>query len=238
MASVREVFGGVLAKFSFHELEILSARELAPRFRLFELHGETLKGTSCAAGDKLQLMLGGATRTYTPFAFDPERGSLSVLAFVHGDSPGSRWGRAARVADKLRVFGPRGSIALAALAQPTLLFGDETSFGVARALLDALPDAKGASTFVFEVAETNEASRVLAQLGVEGAQIFTRRADDSHLREVAENIADALGRMPGASVVLTGRAPAIQGLQRALKARSLPVDKSKAYWAPGKRGLD
>jgi hypothetical protein len=65
-----------------------------------------------------------------------------------------------------------------------------------------------------------------------------RRADDTHLPEVEQRLADALARTPRASLVLTGRAPAIQRLRTGLKARSLSAHKSKAYWAPGKRGLD
>jgi len=235
MASVRDMFGGVLAKLGVHDLAVVSTRELAPRFRLFELYGETLKGTSCAAGDKLQLMVGQGARTYSPFAFDRERGTLSVLVFVHGDAPGSAWGRGARVDDKIRVFGPRGSIGFSGLAQPIVLFGDETSFGAARALLDAKPDG---SSFVFETGEPDVATAVLAQVGIEGAQLVLRRADDTHLDEVEQRLADALLCTPRASLVLTGRAPAIQRLRTGLKARSLSANKSKAYWAPGKRGLD
>jgi hypothetical protein len=51
-------------------------------------------------------------------------------------------------------------------------------------------------------------------------------------------VSDLAARTPRASIVLTGRAPAIQQLRAALKARSLSTHKTKAYWAPGKRGLD
>lgn len=233
MTTVREVFGEVLAKFLFRQLEIMKVRELAPRFRLFELQGDTLKGASCAPGDKLQVMLGMDARTYTPFAFDGERGTLSLLAFVHGESIGATWARDAKQRDKVRVFGPRGSIALASLAKPVVLFGDETSLGVAR----ALQDSSSGSAFVFETDQPDAAS-VLEQLGILGAHLVRKQADDSHLPDVEQRLADALARTPRSSLVLTGRAAAIQRLRSALKERSLSAHKSKPYWALGKRGLD
>jgi NADPH-dependent ferric siderophore reductase len=44
----------------------------------------------------------------------------------------------------------------------------------------------------------------------------------------------------GASFILTGKATSIQRLQRALKAQGVPRSRllTKAYWAPGKTGLD
>jgi len=241
MASIRDVFGGVLAKLGVHDLSVVSTRELAPRFVLLELQGESLKGTSCAAGDKLQLMVGQGARTYSPFAFDGERGTLSLLAFVHGDAPGSLWAKGARADDKIRVFGPRGSIAFSGLPSPVVLFGDETSFGCARALLDAQADTgTSGSSFVFETGELAAATTALAQVGIERAQLVPRRTDDAHLQEVEQRLAAALALSPHASLVLTGRAPAIQRLRTSLKARGLtmPKTKAKAYWAPGKRGLD
>lgn len=235
MASVRDVVGGVLAKLKVHDVQVVATRELAPRFRLFELHSKSLKGAPWSPGDKLQLLLDAGARTYTPFAFDAERGTLSVLVFVHGDTPGSTWGRDAKESDALRVFGPRGSIALASLDAPVVFFGDETSFGCARALLDTHASN---TSFVFEVAEPDVATKVLGELGITGAQLVTRRDDDGHLVELERHLSDLAARTPRASIVLTGRAPAIQQLRSGLKARSLSTHKTKAYWAPGKRGLD
>ena len=54
-------------------------------------------------------------------------GSVDLLVYSHGDTPGAKWGRAVAEADRVNVFGPRGSIAIAALAGPVVVFGDETS---------------------------------------------------------------------------------------------------------------
>jgi NADPH-dependent ferric siderophore reductase len=232
--SARDLLDDVLAKLLLRELKISSVRDVSPGFRLLELHGPTLVGAKWSPGDKLQILLSTGSRTYTPFAFDRKTGTLSLLVFVHGDTPGASWGRNARFGDKVRVFGPRGSINLQELASPVTLFGDETSFAVAKALRDS---RQSGCAFVFEVGEPAIATEVLTALGIEGAHLVVRRDQDAHLVEVEERLAREAARA-SASLVLTGRAPAIQKLRGGLKTRRLTVQESKAYWAPGKRGLD
>jgi hypothetical protein len=49
-----------------------------------------------------------------------------------------------------------------------------------------------------------------------------------------------LARFPASTLVLTGSAQSIQHLRAAMKARPISnvVQKVKAYWSAGKRGLD
>lgn len=73
----------------------------------------------------------------------------------------------------------------------------------------------------------------------EGATLVPRRTDESHLPEIVDRLRAALAREPGAKLLLTGRAQAIQGVRAGLRARSLPRPVgTKAYWSLGKAGLD
>jgi len=72
----------------------------------------------------------------------------------------------------------------------------------------------------------------------------SRRTSRDNVRSTRRNLHDlardvlALAAEPGA-ILLTGRALAIQHLSRALKAAGLAARlKAKAYWSPGKIGLD
>lgn len=239
MASVKTILGDVVGKWLFRQLTIDAIDEVAPRFRRLALVGDDLKGASFSAGDKVQVVLDAGFRTYTPFAFDGQRGAMSFLVFSHGETPGSTWGREAKVGDSLRVFGPRGSLPLASWDTPAVIFGDETSFAVARSLRE---HRGGASTIrcVFEVSDAAAAIAALTSLELPNVDIVERRPGDSHLSEVAARVRSALERSSGGKLALTGKAQSIQTLQRELKARpvSYAGQKSKAYWAPGKRGLD
>lgn len=227
MASLKAFLGKLLTP----ELEISSAETVAPGFRRITLEGETLRGAAFTPGDKVQVVLEGGTRTYTPFAFDAARGAFDLLVYVHGDTPGSTWGRGAKTGQRIHVFGPRGSIALDALTAPVVVVGDETSFAVAR----AQRDRGEAPAPIFEVTSVAESSAALAALGL-AADLVARAPGDAHLGELE---AQVRARKVGCSLVLTGKAQTIQALRARLRERPpFAAQKTRAYWAPGKRGLD
>ncbi|MBX3216774.1 MAG: siderophore-interacting protein [Labilithrix sp.] len=237
MASKKSVFGELVGRLFFREVTTLEVRDLAPSLRLVGFGGESLRRTTWEAGDKVQVYLPGqGMRTYTPTRWDAERGVAEVLIHVHGTSPGAEWGRQLRAGDRWQLFGPRRSIRVTGLGESVVLFGDETSFGVARALVGA----KRAENVrcVFEVSDLAASKEALASLGVTGATI-QRQAADAHLEEASERLVEALAAHPSAALVMTGRAQSIQLVRGRLKARqALRGGAVKAYWSLGKTGLD
>lgn len=217
---------------------IAAVEPLSPHFRLIDLHGDALKDVAWAPGQKLQIAMGSGltARTYTPMSWDADRGATRILAFAHGEYPGSRWATSLRPGDACQFFGPRRSLDLSGLGRPTMLFGDETSFGLAASLRDT-PHAN-AMTFLFEVSDAGEARPVLAAIGLGDAAVIERAADDAHLGEAEDRL--VCHASAGGDFILTGEAPSIQRISRALKAAGVGSArlKAKAYWAPGKTGLD
>jgi NADPH-dependent ferric siderophore reductase len=228
----------MLLRWLMRTVRITAVETLAPHFRLLELEGETLKDVTWAAGQKIQVAMGAglSARTYTPMSWDAGRGSTRLLAFAHGDGPGSRWARGLREGDTCQFFGPRRSLDLAGLAAPVVLFGDETSFGLAAALRNNLQ--AGGALHMFEANDVAESRQVLDALDLGQARLIARIPGDSHLATVeAEMLRLAAS---GAQFVLTGKASSIQRISRVLKASGVGSSriKAKAYWAPGKTGLD
>lgn len=207
-----------------------------PDFRFITLQGESLEHCDWLPGDKVQIKLDGGlqTRTYTPFEFDPLGGRMRIVGYCHGLGPGAQWLRSVRPGEAKAVLGPRSSLNLQNLASCTVLFGDETSFGLAAALRRDEPGLQ----CVFEVVSPTQSRAILQALGLEHARVIERRADDRHL----DDVIDAMRRSAEirTSFVLTGRAPAIQRVGRALKADGTAAIqlRSKPYWAPGRKGLD
>jgi NADPH-dependent ferric siderophore reductase len=217
---------------------VAAVETLSPHFRLADLEGEALRNVAWTAGQKVQVSMGSglSARTYTPMSWDADRGRTRMLTFAHGDGPGSRWASGLREGDICQFFGPRRSLDLSGLESPVVLFGDETSFGLAAAFRDSLQDAR--ATHVFEVADVVESRPVLEAIGLGKATLIERIADDAHLAAAeAEMLRLAAS---GAHFVLTGKASSIQRVSRALKAIGVVSSrvKTKAYWAPGKIGLD
>jgi NADPH-dependent ferric siderophore reductase len=228
----------MLLRWLMHPARVAAVEALTPHFRLIELEGEALKNIDWTVGQKIQVAMGSglSARTYTPMSWDTGRGRTRLLAFAHGDGPGSRWASSLREGDHCQFFGPRHSLDVAGLAGPVVVFGDETSFGLAAALRNAL--TAGDVLPVFEAIDLAEAQQVLNAIDLGQARLIARSADEAHL---AGAEADMLRLAPsGAQFVLTGRASSIQRISRALKAAGIVSSriKAKAYWAPGKTGLD
>ncbi len=179
---------------------------------------------------------GLSARTCTPMSWDADSGTTRLLTFAHGDGPGSRWANGLREGDSCQFFGPRRSLDLSGLHLPVVLFGDETSFGLAVAIRDT-PQADGAM-HVFEVSDVSESWPVLEAIGLGQATLIERSADDAHLAAAEAEVLRFAAS--GAHFVLTGKASSIQRVSRALRAAGVASSrvKTKAYWAPGKVGLD
>ncbi|MBK9365286.1 MAG: siderophore-interacting protein [Deltaproteobacteria bacterium] len=220
-------FGGLVLT----EATITHNEALGP-YRRLSLRGEGLQAKTFEPGDKLQLLLpGDDVRTYTPITW--ARGETSLLVYLHGETtPAPRWAQAAAPGDILRFVGPQRSLSLP--PGPVVLIGDETSIAVAAALHLARP---GQVKAVLSVADEHAARAAAAAVGLPSPTLLAREANtDAHHQAIAA-AARAAGA-PGRSIGLCGGAALIQGVRAALRAGGVEGVKVKAYWAPGKVGLD
>ncbi|MFT4251108.1 MAG: siderophore-interacting protein [Caulobacter sp.] len=229
--------GRALIQLIMRRARVVSCEPVADRFRLVTLQGAALAGAAWAPGRKIQVAMGSAfvARTYTPMDWDAVDGRTRILGYAHGEGPGSAWLRALRPGDECAVFGPRASLTIAPAA-PLVVCGDETSMGLAHAL--AAHGRASSLACVFEVGDLGAARAAAARLELPEAALFERAADDAHVEAMAVRLASLAET--GATFVLTGRAGAIQALRRSLLRRAVAPGRilAKAYWAPGKAGLD
>lgn len=230
MASSKGILLNAFGRLFVREGTVSAVSSLGEHFRSITLSGPSLRSATWLAGDKLQVLLPSLdVRTYTPVRWDAAAGSTELLVYHHGQSPGAVWSRTVAVGDTCRFVGPQRSLRVD-VDGAAVLFGDETSFAVGRALTSARP---GRLTAVFEVESRAAALPVLAELGLGDATVVERRADDQHLAEVAEAL---VGR---GALLLTGRAQSIQAVRTRLRALDAPrPTANKAYWSVGKTGLD
>jgi ferric-chelate reductase (NADPH) len=219
--------------------QVLEIEDVGATFRIITVGGEALCKAEWTPGDKVQLQLGSwVQRTYTPIDWDAEAGRMRILAYVHGNGPGADWARTLRKGDACVIFGPRKSIDLTRLRTSAVLFGDETSFGLASALLGALRPSS--TRLLFEVASLAQAQPALTHVGLSHAQLHVRGTDDTHLVALEEDLLAQLQAEPTANIVLSGKASSIQRISRLLKRSGIASSRvqSRAYWATGKTGLD
>lgn len=218
---------------------VLDIEEIGAGFRILTIGGEQLRNVDWTPGDKVQIQLGGwVQRTYTPIDWDPKSGRMRILTCWYADGPGAAWARSVRKDEMCLIFGPRKSIDLTRLSASAIVFGDETSFGLATALFRTVRPPH--ATFLFEVSSLVQSEPVLARLGLENAHLVERAADDSHMSALEEQMLAALKAQPSARIVLSGKASSIQRMRKLLKRSGIESSRLqvKAYWALGKTGLD
>lgn len=228
----------VLLRLFMRPARVVAVESLSLHFRLVDLEGEALKTLAWTIGQKVQVSMnsGLSARTYTPMSWDADRGRTRLLTFSHGDGPGSRWASGLREGDTCQFFGPRRSLDLSGIEAPLVLFGDETSFGLAAALSEG---AQGAgATHVFEASNVAESRPVLEAIGLGQAALIERIADDAHLATAEAEVSRFAAS--GAHFILTGKASSIQRVRQALRAVGVASSRmtTKAYWAQGKIGMD
>ena len=235
---MKALLGKVLGSLVFRDAVVAAVRDASPLVRCVRLGDASLAGVSCTAGDKLQVYLPNAgMRTYTPVGWDATSGTFELVVYMRpgASSPGATWARALAPGQRLQFFGPRKSIRVspeAPEAPEVVLFGDETSLGVARALRESRPGAH----VVLEASDPAAAESIFGDRGER--VVIVRRDGDRHFEAVVNGIRAALGNGGPAELVLTGAAPSIQAVQRRLKESGVRASSSKAYWAPGKAGMD
>ncbi|MFA1682200.1 siderophore-interacting protein [Achromobacter dolens] len=216
---------------------IMAAESLAGGLRLLTLQSPAFREARWVPGQKVQIAMGSAfvARTYTPMDWDAATGRTRIVAYSHGGGPGSAWAERVEPGEACDVFGPRASLNLDRPVGACVLLGDETSIGVACALQRAMG---GEARCLLEVNEAAAVRDALARLGLDAVELFGRQAGDAHLDAIEHRLPPLAAA--GAAFILTGRASTIQRLRQALKALGVASERimAKAYWAPGKTGLD
>ncbi len=231
--------GRALMRLLMKHATIVANEPLGGRLRLVSLESPAFRGIDWSPGQKIQIAMGSAfaARTYTPIEWNAVAGRTGILGYTHGDGPGSAWVRTVRPGDECDILGPRRSLALHHPAGPLAVVGDETSIGLACALMRQ--DRSSSVSCHFEVDDVGDAGPTMTTLGIDAVTtLYGRRPGDGHLAEMEDGLSALVGT--GASFVLTGKAGTIQRLRQSLKRHAVPASRivTKAYWAPGKTGLD
>jgi ferric-chelate reductase (NADPH) len=225
----------VLAQARVDDLDVIS-----DQFRLITLSSEKFKGATMQPAAKVRLNAGNwDMRAYTPLSLDAMSGRVQILAYLHGEGPGSMWARSAVPGALTHIMGLQPSLDLVELARPAVFFGDETSLAAAKTLQAHLSPGS-ATRFIFELSKSGEAQAVADRLELNDVQYYERQTGDVHIPQVTEAIQRALADVGTPHLVLTGNGRSIQAIRTNLRSNySGVIDyRVKAYWAPGKLGLE
>ena len=240
MQTLSRILSSAVEKLMFHPVTITGVEAVCESFRLLTMQGVGFQSVKWIPGQTVQIFLRNLTkRAYTPMSLDANAGSACFLFYLHGKGHGSQWAASARAGNICQVMRPKDSIDFTNFTEPALFFGDETSLASAQALHLCHRQTE-AARYVFEVNSPAQAGMVLRKFDVSRASLVQKREDGSHLADVVLRMAEQAAKMQSPQWVFTGQARSIKSVQKGLKqaGTSLLGSKVKAYWSPGKTGLD
>lgn len=235
MARSAGALSRAVARMIARQATIVAIERLAGDLVAITLEASGFRGVAWTPGDKVQIAMGSVfeTRTYTPIEWDAKRGRTRIIGYLHGAGPGCTWLRQAAEGDTCDVLGPRHSLDVRKPVGRIAFIGDETSLGLVYA------GARQQDCSYLLEADNADAIMQIAKGWSLGDGIVTaREPGDYHLGGWMVELSALADQ--GATFVLTGKAQTIQRLKAGLNEFGVPSSRimTKAYWAPGKTGLD
>jgi NADPH-dependent ferric siderophore reductase len=147
------------------QVEVIESRRLTPHMqRITFASPELADFESAGPDDHVRLIVpdaasadGFASRDYTPRAFDPKTGELTIDFALHVAGPATAWALAAKPGDRVQIGGPRGSQVVADDFDYYMLIGDETALpAIGRRIEGLRPGVPVWSLVVTESAEDRQ----------------------------------------------------------------------------------
>ena len=211
-----------------HAATVSAVHDLSPRVRCIRFDAEALRGSDWVPGQKVKIKGADWLRSYTPSRVDSAEGWMDVIFFLHGNGLASRWAAQASPGEALHYVGPSKSMAGPERVPDWALFmGDETTIGLAAALIEALPD----SVRVIGAIEVDAVdSSAMEAYGVPLAAAIRRDEHGDALLAWLEALELPAGH---GMVWVSGEVISVRALKDAMMERN-PESvefKMKAYWS-------
>ncbi|RYD99911.1 MAG: siderophore-interacting protein [Sphingobacteriales bacterium] len=174
-------------------------------------------------------------RRYTVAFADAENGIIEFIVHVHGNGNGSRFMNSLKAGDKIKFNTPRAYNYYNNSAGSFVVFGDETSLGLACSLLPVLKKNKHPFQFYFELADENR--NVPGLLGLENYIVFPKNGSFRSEEWISHLPVIQTREWQEANFVLTGNAKSAQTFRKVIKNKTNGKVNLHGYWLEGKKGL-
>lgn len=174
-------------------------------------------------------------RNYTASYHNVRDRILDIIFHIHDNGVGSRYIDKLKPKDELRISIPRGKKMYDETIRQQFIFGDETSLGLACAILPILQKYNHQYQFYFELDDENQ--NVPELLGLENYTVFSKKNTFRNEQWISGLPIFNTDEWDAANYILTGNAKSVQTFRKVLKGKSRGNISSQGYWLEGKKGL-
>lgn len=217
-------------------VEVTETMFLSPSVKKIRFNGD-FKKLNFPIGSFIDFRVNDTeARRYTASYVDPDKGVLEFIVYLHGEGCGSEFMGNLKIGDKINMNKPRGERKYYdKTAEKWVVFGDETSLGIARSFLPVLKKNNHKFQFIFEL--DNENKNVPGLLGLENCIIFPKNGSFRNEKWINDLSVFQTSDWRGGSFILTGNVKSVQTFRRVLKGKTTGKIFSQCYWLEGKKGL-
>ena len=166
---------------------------------------------------------------------DMKESTLDIIFHIHNQGVGSRYIENLETGDAIYVSEPRGKKLYDPAIKQQLVFGDETSLGLACSFLPFLKQNQQQYRFYFELAEENK--DVPGLLGLENCTVFPKHGLFRNEKWINDLPFFKSPDWATAAFALTGNVNSVQAFRKVLKNNTKGKIFSRGYWLEGKKGL-
>ncbi|WP_153798442.1 FAD-binding oxidoreductase [Foetidibacter luteolus] len=174
-------------------------------------------------------------RNYTAAYHDKEKGIIDIIFHIHTNGVGSTYFDSLKTGDETYIGPSRGKKIYDPSIKNQFFFGDETSIGVACALLPLLRSNNQQFQFYFELDRENK--NVPELLGFENFTVFPKDGSFRIEKWIIDLPIFTTKDWNNANFALAGNVKSVQTFRKVLKNKTQGNVYSQGYWLEGKKGL-
>ena len=230
---MKKWLSNILVKYLVKKATVLSNEKIGEDFQLLTIRLPYKK--EWIPGQKIQIKVSeNELRSYTPSKWAKDNRTFQTLIYNHRSGPGALWSESVLLQTKVQVVGPRKSLDIRGLQKNIFFFGDETTFGLAYALIES-QDVHSIKCF-FEGTKKFNSLAALASLGLDHHAFFERTKDEIHLKECAEQMHS---QHTDEIIILSGKQSSIVRMEQYLHEKGVLPElvMKKRYWGWKKQNL-
>lgn len=228
---VSNLFGSTMRP----NVKVVETHYLSPQIKQIRFQGDISKWNFQIGYASVVRVSETEFRNYTVVFHDKENGFFDIIFHVHGKETGSQFMDNLKVGNELFISPPRGKKLYNPGIKQQFFFGDETSFGVAYALLPLLNKNKHQFQFYFELDEVN--NNVPKLLELENYILFPKNASFRNEKWTSNLPLFKTDEWTNANFALVGNVKSVQTFRKVLKNKTQGNIYSQGYWLEGKKGL-
>ncbi len=175
-------------------------------------------------------------RRYTVSNFDKKTQSIEFIVHLHGKGCGADYMNALQPGDVLSLNKPSTMIKYYASSfQHYIIFGDESSLGLAQSFAPVLKQNNHIFQFIFELDEEN--LKIPEILGLESVIVFPKTGLFKNEEWIKKLPVFPLQNENHIKFILTGNVKSVQTFRKVIKDTTKCKVYLHGYWLEGKKGL-